>query len=75
MVNFLFENNSEEEKCIEIIKCPNPNDCKNETGDGRYDTFNVQADSSHKVETKCDEICWKYCGGEYYRTSSTIIQI
>lgn len=76
MANFLFENNSKTDwKSIEVIMCPNPNDCKNETGDGRYDNFNVPPDQSHQLNTKCEEICWRYSGGEYTRTSNRVISI
>jgi hypothetical protein len=77
MANFLFENSSKtDEICIEIIKCPNPNDCDNEIGDGRYDTFIIPPDQSHQVNTKCDEICWKYSGEKKHRrTAQRVITV
>lgn len=80
MANFLFENNSKTEwKSIEIIKCPDADKCENEIGDDvneRYDTFNIPPDKSHQVDTKCDEICWKYNGeSKYIRTSQRVISV
>lgn len=76
MANFLFENNSETEWiCIEVITCPNPKDCNNEIGDERYDTFNIPPSKFKKVESECGEICWRYNGGEYTRTSETVISV
>lgn len=76
MANFLFENDSKTDwKSIEVIKCPNPKDCNIEIGDGLYDTFNLPPDKSHQVNTKCDEICWRYNGGQYKRTSKTVISV
>jgi hypothetical protein len=76
MANFLFENTSNTDiKAIEIIKCPNPSDCNIEKGDERYDFFTIPPDKSKQVNTKCNEICWRYVGGQYKRTTSTIIKV
>ena len=75
MAKFIFENDSNDEKEIEIIKCPNPKDCNNEMGDGRYDLLHIPADKSETVETDCDEICWRYNGGQYTRTSDRVISV
>lgn len=75
MANFLFENNTENWITVEVIKCPNPNDCKNEMGDGRYDTFNIAPGESHGVHTNCDEICWRSNRGAYKRTANRIIPV
>jgi len=74
-MNFLFENNTETLQCIEVIKCPNLSDCENEIGDRRYDSFNVMPNDSHQINTKCDEICWRHCGGKFKRTSARIIAV
>ena len=76
MAKFIFENDSNDEIEIEIIKCPNPKNCNNKTGDGRYDLLHIPSDKSETVETECDEICWRYNGEKKYkRTKKQIISV
>lgn len=75
MAKFIFENDSKDEKVIEIIKCPNTENCNNEMGDGRYDLLHIPGDNSETVETDCAEICWRYISENFTRTTARVISI
>lgn len=76
MVKILIENNSDIEKCIEIIKCPT-HDCSYELGDGKYDKLDIPAWDSITIESACQEICWRYCAGNgtFKKSNTRVIQV